>query len=438
MTELATNFSEKMIIKINEVLKFVLENEHSDFYRKKYGKADFYPIKSYEDFQKIPFLEKEEFSSLPMEKRLFVPEDEVVRYTFSSGTTGGGKPTITPRLSYSFGNPRGTDEEQLLSLGVKKLLVFHSPLSGSFVNNLKAPFKKIAVVPGDITRPDLTASIAKEIGVQGINTTPTALYFFSKKLENIGFDFSQIKFISLGGEFCSQQKYQFFKDRFPCAFFKFRYRNSTVGPSGMGYRCDTLEKKTPHIFHPSENSLLEIIAGDMPAPPGEVGEIVQTHLAREAFPLIRYKTKDIGSLEKRTCGCGNEKFLTLGGKADFDVLKFSGITLTTERLAVSLESSLDYVEPFFQAHIFEKKIGEELKPEIELHLKPKEKFKARENDGYFIENLTRSISSSLRLSASNSLKDLVEKEVFLPLKIVLVDEWPEKEAKTKSIISHLN
>ncbi len=53
-----------------------------------------------------------------------------------------------------------------------------------------------------------------------------------------------------------------------------------------------------------ENMLVEILAGDRPAAPGESGEIVVTELNNLAMPMIRYRTGDFGMLKPRPCACG--------------------------------------------------------------------------------------------------------------------------------------
>jgi len=53
-----------------------------------------------------------------------------------------------------------------------------------------------------------------------------------------------------------------------------------------------------------ENMLVEIFAGERPCPPGEVGEIVVTELNNTAFPLIRYRTGDLGAIAAGSCSCG--------------------------------------------------------------------------------------------------------------------------------------
>ncbi|HCP08599.1 MAG TPA: hypothetical protein DIT25_02260, partial [Candidatus Moranbacteria bacterium] len=227
MENFATNFTEEMIPKINEVLKFVLDNPHSDFYRKKYGSQNVYPIKSYEDFQKIPFLTKDEILATPLAGRIFVPESDLSYFSFSSGTTNSKKPTVLPHASFdraSNKNPAMKDLPE--KLGVRRLMLLKNVLSPGFFKNIRRKFKSHMLIPGDIHNLPITASIAKELNIDAFNTSPTVLYYFIPHLRTAGFDFSSVKMINLGGEFCSSQRVSYFKDIFPNSFFVFRYANS--------------------------------------------------------------------------------------------------------------------------------------------------------------------------------------------------------------------
>ncbi|PLX21393.1 hypothetical protein C0584_02670 [Candidatus Parcubacteria bacterium] len=430
----STNFKEVFIPKINNIFKFVLENPYSDFYRNKYRGLNLGKIKTYEDFQKIPFLEKEEFAALPIDMRTFIPKKDVGMYSFSSGTTGSGKPTIIPRKRVGFSTVR---EKELIKMGVKNYLALMPAGSMGLLSLLKTKTEQVVIIPADVTKLQLSAQIAKEVVVQAIFSTPTILYYFIKNLEKVGFDLKSLKYISLGSEFCTNQKYNFLKSKLPNAFFEFRYFNSIVDPRGRGHRCDHLAKEVPSVFHPSQESLTEIVKDNNVAPTGEIGEIIQTHLSPGAFPLIRYKTGDMGSLSKTACPCGNEYMLTLGGKESFDVLRFSGVTLTSENISQALEGLENFIEPSFQAHIFEETHKDKILHKLELHLSPKSEIKEKRDDLYWKDILANKISPNLKLSARNTLKDLIDKNVFLPLEIVWVEE-NKKDAKSKNIISHLN
>ena len=72
-------FQLKYLEKIKNILDFAINNSYSDFYRKKYKGLGIKPenIKNYEDFQKIPFLTKDEILETPLEERLFFPSENI-------------------------------------------------------------------------------------------------------------------------------------------------------------------------------------------------------------------------------------------------------------------------------------------------------------------------------------------------------------------------
>ena len=77
--------------RINKNISFVFNNKYSNFYKEKYSGLP--EINSYTDFQKIPFLEKREMLSAGLKNFTFTSDGKIIRYMFSSGTTG--KPLTT-------------------------------------------------------------------------------------------------------------------------------------------------------------------------------------------------------------------------------------------------------------------------------------------------------------------------------------------------------
>lgn len=88
---------------------------------------------------------------------------------------------------------------------------------------------------------------------------------------------------------------------------------------------------------------------------GEVGEIVITDTFEKAFPLLRFRLGDYGSLREEACPCGNHLILEMAGRANHDFLKFHGVTLRTEMIYESLREYLDIFENRFEVHVYEKK-----------------------------------------------------------------------------------
>ncbi|MBO4792637.1 MAG: phenylacetate--CoA ligase, partial [Clostridia bacterium] len=71
---------------------------------------------------------------------------------------------------------------------------------------------------------------------------------------------------------------------------------------GVSYECSC--QKGMHVNE--DHFIVEIIDPDTcePVPDGEYGEIVYTSLTKEAFPVIRYRTRDIGMITREPCACG--------------------------------------------------------------------------------------------------------------------------------------
>ncbi len=433
----ATNFSEEMLPQINAVLKFVLENPHSDFYRQKYAGLDLYPIQSYADFQRIPPLTKDEFLVVPLKERTFVPEEEIARYSFSSGTTNSRKPTILPHTSATFQKSADydllRDEDQLKKMGITNILLALPPYSSPFLRLLQWPRNHTRVIPADIQNLSLSAGIAKEIGIDCIATTPTILYLLIDSLQKIDFAMHRIKFISIMAEFCSVQKMEYFKRAFPNAQVRFGFGSSEMGM--LGYQCEYLSGK-PGIFHPLPHILIETLdETGFILPEGEVGELVHTHLHSAAFPLVRYRSRDYGSIQEELCACGNNHLLSIGGRAEHDFLKFSGIILQVQAIENALDSVREYLSGRFQMHVFEKESAGRLLSQLVLHLELKKEFEKNSADPHFQVMLRETISEKLFLSSKSNLKTLVQQDIFLPLEIQF--NTLQKEGKTRHIISHL-
>lgn len=441
MSNQAATFTEESIPQINKVLKFVLENPYSDFYRRKYKGLGIKEIKSYEDFHRIPFLTIDEFLVVPIEKRTFVSPEEIKYYSFSSGTTNHRIPNIVPHSSFGHEDfiKYYFNEKKIAALGVNRLMLLASPSSPAFMKYLTIPRKSIVMIPGDSNNMGRMAKFANELKIDAVLATPTRLYFFIEQLIKNNFDLKRIKWVHSGGEFCSEQKFQYFKSKMPNAFINFGFATSETG-GPRGYRCEYLANNNkPNVFHPVDNKLVEVIdENDQILPFGKISELIHTDMKTKAFPLIRYKTKDIGSLARRICPCNNNFIITLGGKANFDVMKFSGVTLYTELISNAINIASYQIEPKFQMHVFEERVNRELKPKLQLHIKLKKNSENLKADIYFKKQLAEKISGSLNLSAKFTLKQMVDQNIFLPLEIIFVDAWPEDQVKAKNIISHLN
>ncbi len=412
-----------MKIELKKVLRFAVENDLSDFYRKKYEKEEFdhRSVDSTEDIAKIPFLEKREILAVPLKERTMVPPESVAYYSVSSGTTDSMNPLIVPQSGFGLSARSMMNRICADDIDIKKLLFLMPPMAPSFMR-LIHPLRESGklMMPGNIRNLELTAKIAAEIGVDAIFTTPTLLSFFIEPLKRTGFDPRSIKIVSLRGEICSTQKFDLFREVFPNAEIDIKYGGSEMGEV-MGYRCRHLIDSPPNTYHPSPKCMIESIDE----------EIIYTDLSPEkAFPLIRYRTGDFGSLERSDCPCGNGTLLKIGGRIGHDKLKFHGVTLYTESIEDSLVEAAELMEPGrFRVHVGEEKGRPRLTVELGL--------KEGVETGEFVKGvIAESIMKRLYLSSEKTLKDLVDEGIFLPLELTMKKDWPH-DPKSRNIISHL-
>jgi phenylacetate-CoA ligase len=423
---------QKILPRLRENLAFALENPYSDFYRKKYKGLNIKPenINTYEDFCRIPMLTKDEILALPLSKRYFVPVEEAVRYSISSGTSSHNKPLILPHIKKvkvpGIVGSHAIEESVLKEFGIDKIFGL-MPAQSVLMSMVTDSTRRIPMVIPDISKLDMAVVLACELQIEAIVSSPTTLYFFTEELKKTNFDLTKIKWISIGSEFCTSQKFKYFKKSYPKATFKIRFGSSECGAS-VGYRCTYRQDDPPQIFHPSDLHLIEIVP-DENEENKNFGEMVFTHLTRDAFPLIRYQTNDFATLKRFDCECGQRYIIDTSGKNKFDILKTSGVILHTQAIADAIEGVSQYVKPQFQIHVYEESINNKIMTRLKLKLIPLK-------NNLDNKEIAQYIQSQLQVTLDKMLEDVVREGAFLPLEVEFVD-FIEGNVKTKHIISHL-
>ncbi len=425
------SYYKRIFARIKRVLEFALTNPYSDFYRRKYKGINFKKINDMDQFFKLPYLTRQELIETDPYKRIFVPLNKINRIGITSGTTDQDKPLIILQAAID-----QRLKKELLDkpnqLKVKTSLLLYSVLPGQH-RLLREHFledNNIRAFLGDIRDLPLTAKIARALSIDAIQTSATALYYFIPHLKK-EYDLNKIHFIALGGEYCSDEKYKFFKKNFKKAFFKFNFGSNET--ERRGYKCDFLLNLPLRFFHPFPNFFHEVLDQNLG---DDSGELVLTHLiTKTAFPFIRYNTGDRVRIKDYKCRCGQDKLMEVFGKLEHDLIKIHGAMLHGNDLRQALQPYLTYLaSDDFQMHVFETGTEDTIKPKLKLQLVLKNTYQDRKN--YLATHIAREISNLLYLSPQLTLSQLVEKGVFLPMVIEFVDTLPVL-AKQKPIISHI-
>jgi len=294
-------------------------------------------IQSLDQFRRIPFttfsdLQKNIFSDNPPFGCFY--RDDVVRINFTPSGEG-----LMPVLNTAE-DIRRMDLENAHSYmraGLEKndilLTTFSAhvfPAGSQIVGAVEASGAKIiSVGPGETQR---TLEIIKRFGVNCLYTNPS----FAIKLASLGM--KNIKVLFAGGEpFSSVKGY---KDRVRDALGSETllidaYATALSMPVARECRHET----GLHVVE--ELVYVEIIdphTGDV-LPDSERGEIVLTHLHKQAIPLLRYRTGDLARMEHIDCGCGMSATLTGGvlGRTD-NMVKIKGVKIYPSQINLVLKS----------------------------------------------------------------------------------------------------
>jgi len=139
--------------------------------------------------------------------------------------------------------------------------------------------------------------------------------------------------------------------------------SEVIGP-GVAGECR--HKCGMHIFE--DCFIPEIIDPDtgLTLPPGSVGELVLTTLTKEAFPMIRYRTRDITSLDYSPCACGRTlvRMRKTMGRSD-DMLIIKGVNVFPSQIEEVL-LAIEGCEPHYQLVIDRKEAMDILEVHIEV------------------------------------------------------------------------
>jgi phenylacetate-CoA ligase len=181
-----------------------------------------------------------------------------------------------------------------------------------------------------------------------ITSTPSYALHLAEVAEEMGVSFKELsfKFGIFGAEPWSENMRQEIERKLNLTAVDIYGLSEAIGP-GVAIECHEA-KKGLHVFE--DHFLPEIIdpaTGEV-LPPGQTGELVFTSLTKEAFPVIRYRTRDITSLNPEPCICGRThvRMNRVSGRSD-DMLIIRGVNVFPSQIeSILMETS--QVAPHYQ------------------------------------------------------------------------------------------
>ena len=340
------------------------------FYRQAFMERGITPadIRSLADLTKLPFTVKQDFRDNYPFGLIAVPMDQIVRLHASSGTTG--KLIIAPYTAGDIDMWAEVMARTLSCAGMTKNDIMQNAYGyGLFTGGLGFHYGGerlgATIIPTAAGNTKRQIMLMEDLGTTVITCTPSYSLTIAETAIEMGVDLksSKLRLGVLGAEPCSEQMRQEIENKLAIQAIDIYGLTEMVGP-GVAVECP--HKVGMHIFE--DNFLAEIIdplTGEQ-LPYGEKGELVLTSLTKEALPIIRFRTKDITSLNPESCKCGRTlaRMSKITGRTD-DMLIIRGVNVFPSQIeSVLLE--VEGVEPHYIIVVDRKRHMDTLEIQVEV------------------------------------------------------------------------
>ena len=326
------------------------------FYKKRFDevgvKVD--DVSSLDDLRRLPFTYKDNLRDSYPFGMFTVPMDDVVRIHASSGTTG--KPTV---VGYTAGDIQTWSElmaRTLMAGGATRGDMIHNAYGyGLFTGGLGFHYgaEKLgaSVIPISGGNTKRQVMIMTDFGPTILTCTPSYALLIAEVAEEMGVDFREFNFKAgiFGAEPWSEQMREEIERKLNIKAMDIYGLSEIIGP-GVSVECIEAQNGL-HIFE--DHFIPEIIDPDTEEvlPYGTPGELVFTTITKEAFPVIRYRTRDISVLYSEPCRCGRTivRMGRVQGRSD-DMLIIRGVNVFPSQIE-SVIMEIDGIEPYYQLEV---------------------------------------------------------------------------------------
>ena len=319
--------TETQIAQVNKQIKALLSAE--SFYGKKLEEAGVTSIQSAEDFQKLPFSEKNDLRNAYPLGLMTAPEEKIVRIHSSSGTTG--LPVIIPytqkdvddwavmfKRCYEMAGMTNMDRIQI------------TPGYGLWTAGIgfQAGAERLGsmVIPMGPGNTDKQLQMMMDMKTTVLGSTSSYAILLAEEIQKRGIkDKIHLKKGIIGSERWGEKMRKRITEELGIEIYDIYGLTEIYGP-GIGISCSHdcgMHYWDDYIYI----EIIDPVTGEV-LPDGELGEIVITTLVKEGAPLIRYRTRDIASLTHETCKCGRTlvRMTKPKGRTD-DMLIIRGINV---------------------------------------------------------------------------------------------------------------
>ena len=327
--------SERLVSQVRRVWEAV------PYYRKKMEEKGVTPddIRGIEDLPKLPFLSKTDLREAYPYGLLGKPLKECVRIQSTSGTTG--KPVVAFYTQHDIDlwedccaraivAAGGTDED------VCQVSYGYGLFTGGPGLNGGSHKVGCLTVPTSSGNTDRQIMFIQDLSATILCCTPSYAAYLGERMKEMGLTPDQIPLKAgiFGAEAWSEEMRQDIQNTLGIKAYDIYGLTELSGP-GVAFECSD-----QHGMHINEDHFIaEIIDPDTEEvlPEGSLGELVFTAIDKEAFPMLRYRTRDICSLSREKCPCGRThvRMSKPKGRSD-DMLIIRGVNVFPSQIETVL------------------------------------------------------------------------------------------------------
>jgi phenylacetate-CoA ligase len=406
--------------------------EKVPFHKEAFDRAGVKPeeIQSLEDLQKLPFMKKTDLRENYPFGLFAAKQEELVRIHGSSGTKG--KPTVVGYTKQDIENWSEIVARAICCAGGRPGDIFHNAYGyGLFTGGLGMHYGieylgAVAVpISGGNTPRQIT--VIQDFKPRGISGTPSYILNIVEEMKKMGINprETSVEYGIFGAEPWSEEMRAQLEELLGIKAIDIYGLSEVMGP-GVSIECHEAQDGL-HIAE--DHFIAEIIdpktGGVLPY--GAEGELVFTTLTKEAFPVIRYRTGDIASLNPSTCECGRTsiRMSRIKGRVD-DMIIIRGVNVFPTEIE-SVLFGFKELAPYYQVVI--DRVGALDRFEVQCEVTAEFRNEVGELEGSSqVAKLVREISHQLK----NTLG------VSVQLRIQQPNALPRSEGKAVRIIDNRN
>ena len=390
-----SKLKELQLKRLKELVNRVYEK--NAYYKKKFDESHVKPtdIKTLKDIEKLPFLTKQDLRAYYPFGLVCTKLDEIIEVHASSGTTG--KPVVGPYTRNDVDLWGEVMARSLYANGVRKNDIMQNAYGyGLFTgaHGFEKGAQKIGAMVITISsgNTDRQIDVMKDFGATVLACTPSYSLHIAEVAKEKGHDPAhdfKLRLGTFGAESWSEEMRNTIERRWGITAHEHYGLTELIGP-GVVSECP--EKRLhvnadyfyPEVINPNTGETLEF---------GEEGELVFTTLTKEAFPAIRFRTRDLASLSEDVCDCSRTLPIQsrIKGRSD-DMMKVKGVIVFPSQIEAALMQVQGVSDNY---HIVKTKQGDITSLSVEMepteqryregHLEDLEK--QTENEIYRILNL---------------------------------------------------